>query len=80
MNILKPYRLPVMPAILVMLIVGSWPVGVLQARPAPWYWWQSQTSDASVCSQTSPGPAWTRGNTAFRDARCEQPLQNPPPS
>ena len=51
---------------------------MLAAEPAPWYWWASTTSDARVCSQTSPGPAWVREATAFRDARCETP-KNPPP-
>lgn len=40
------------------------------AKPAPWYWWASKTTDARVCTQTSPGKGWLREAQAFRDAQC----------
>jgi len=40
------------------------------ARPAAWYWWVSQGSDARICWQTSPGQAWIKEAQPFRDARC----------
>ncbi|MBS1143817.1 MAG: hypothetical protein H6R14_1223 [Proteobacteria bacterium] len=46
------------------------PAAESQARPAPWYWWVSAVGDARICAQTSPGAAWQRENTAFRDSQC----------
>ncbi|MFH1660204.1 MAG: hypothetical protein ABIG35_12925 [Pseudomonadota bacterium] len=40
------------------------------AKPAPWYWWASKTTDHRVCAQTSPGTGWFRESTAFRDSGC----------
>ncbi|MBS1210925.1 MAG: hypothetical protein H6R19_3323 [Proteobacteria bacterium] len=42
------------------------------AAPAPWYWWTSKISGKRVCSQTSPGEGWERGNGPFRNSRCER--------
>ena len=44
------------------------------AAPAPWYLWASQHDDRRVCTQTSPGPGWTRVAGPYRDARCQRPL------
>ena len=47
-----------------------------EAGPAPWYKWQS-IAGATVCAQTSPGPAWVRleGRT-YVDPRCMRQNQN----
>ncbi|WP_222610608.1 hypothetical protein [Undibacterium griseum] len=42
------------------------------AEPAAWYRWKSQTSDAEVCSQTSPGDAWDKVAGPFSDAHCQK--------
>jgi len=55
------------PGVLLCLLVGA-----ALARPAPWYWWASRTSDERVCAQTSPGAGWLREATAFRDSHCSQ--------
>lgn len=44
------------------------------AAPAPWYLWASQHDDRRICTQTSPGPGWTRVAGPYRDARCQRPL------
>ncbi|WP_305074449.1 hypothetical protein [Propionivibrio sp.] len=41
------------------------------AGPAPWYQWRSVTG-ATVCAQTSPGPAWVRLEQPFVDPRCQR--------
>jgi hypothetical protein len=46
--------------------------GSALARPAPWYWWASRSTDDRVCAQSSPGTGWVRENTAFRDSRCSR--------
>ncbi|UCV22917.1 MULTISPECIES: hypothetical protein [Azonexaceae] len=40
------------------------------AKPAPWYWWASHSTDHRVCAQTSPGAGWFRESTAFSDSGC----------
>lgn len=40
------------------------------AKPAPWYWWASQSTHHRVCAQTSPGPGWFREPVAFTDSAC----------
>jgi hypothetical protein len=40
------------------------------AKPAPWYWWASRTTDHRVCAQSSPGAGWFRESVAFRDSAC----------
>jgi len=40
------------------------------AKPAPWYWWASNSTDHRVCAQSSPGTGWFRESTAFRDSAC----------
>jgi hypothetical protein len=42
-----------------------------EARPAPWYRWQSDGGD-TVCAQTSPGPGWFRLEVVYVDPRCQR--------
>jgi len=44
------------------------------AAPAHWYLWASQHDDRRICTQTSPGPGWTRVAGPYRDARCQRPM------
>lgn len=48
---------------------------LLQARPAPWYWWVSKVDGARICMQTPPGDGWLRERGSYRDARCRIELQ-----
>lgn len=43
------------------------------AGGAAWYRWESRTSDAYVCAQTSPGEGWKQIAGPFRDATCSKP-------
>ena len=31
---------------------------LVQAAPAPWYYWRSVRDGQCVCARTSPGPGW----------------------
>jgi hypothetical protein len=42
----------------------------VEAKPAPWYKWQSVTGD-KVCAQTSPGTDWVRLEITYVDGRCQ---------
>lgn len=41
-----------------------------QAAPAPWYVWESLSSQHRVCAQTSPGTAWRKIDGPYRNAAC----------
>lgn len=43
------------------------------AAPASWYQWRSKIDGTIVCTQTSPGPGWTKLPTPYLDARCKVP-------
>lgn len=59
------------PTLVRSLIIGALLAPQLSgARPAPWYWWVSKSTDDRVCFQTSPGQFWLREPQAFRDSRC----------
>jgi hypothetical protein len=42
------------------------------SAPALWYKWRSKTDGTQFCAQISPGPAWERLATPYKDARCEK--------
>jgi hypothetical protein len=44
------------------------PLGI--AKPAPWYWWASQTTEHRICAQSAPGAGWFRDSVAFKDSAC----------
>ena len=44
---------------------------LLQAAPAPWYYWRSQVDGQRICAQTSPGVGWTRDSDAFEGPGCQ---------
>lgn len=44
---------------------------LLQAAPAPWYFWRSKVDGARVCAQVSPGHGWVRDSAAFDGAGCQ---------
>lgn len=44
---------------------------LVQAAPAPWYYWRSLVDGQRVCAQTSPGPGWERDSTAYEGPGCE---------
>jgi hypothetical protein len=64
-NLMK--RLDSILAILLLLTCAL----VAEARPAPWYRWQSDSGD-TVCAQTSPGPGWFRLEVVYVDPRCQR--------
>jgi hypothetical protein len=43
------------------------------SAPAFWYKWRSKTDGTQFCAQISPGPAWERLATPYKDGRCEKP-------
>ena len=43
---------------------------LVQAAPAPWYYWRSTVDGARVCAQTSPGHAWERDSVAYEGPGC----------
>ncbi len=42
------------------------------AAPAPWHLWHSILDGRRYCSQTAPGPGWTRVDGPFKDVRCKR--------
>ena len=44
---------------------------LLQAAPAPWYYWRSLVDGQRVCAQTSPGPGWERDSAAYEGPGCQ---------
>ena len=49
--------------------------GVLQAAPAPWYYWQHPTQPSPVCAQLAPGPGWEQISAPFAGPGCQRPLR-----
>ncbi|WP_010461911.1 hypothetical protein [Acidovorax radicis] len=43
---------------------------LVQAAPAPWYYWRSTVDGARVCAQTSPGQGWQRDSAAYDGPGC----------
>ena len=44
---------------------------LVQAAPAPWYYWRSLVDGQRVCAQTSPGPGWERDSAAYEGPGCQ---------
>ena len=44
---------------------------LVQAAPAPWYYWRSLVDGKRVCAQTSPGPGWERDSAAYEGPGCQ---------
>ena len=44
---------------------------LVQAAPAPWYYWRSTVDRARVCAQTSPGHGWVRDSAAYEGPGCQ---------
>lgn len=43
---------------------------LVQAGPAPWYYWRSLVDGQRVCAQTSPGLGWERDSAPFDGPGC----------
>ena len=44
---------------------------LVQAAPAPWYYWRSLVDGQRVCAQTSPGPGWEQDSAAYEGPGCQ---------
>ena len=44
---------------------------LVQAAPAPWYYWRSTIDNARVCAQTSPGSGWVQDSGPFDGPGCQ---------
>lgn len=44
---------------------------LVQAAPAPWYYWRSLVDGQRVCAQTSPGAGWEQDSTAYEGPGCQ---------
>ena len=44
---------------------------LLQASPAPWYYWRSLVDGQRVCAQTSPGPGWEQDSAPHEGPGCQ---------
>ena len=44
---------------------------LVQAAPAPWYYWRSLVDGQRVCAQTSPGPGWEQYSAAYEGPGCQ---------
>lgn len=44
---------------------------LVQAAPAPWYYWRSLVDGQRVCAQTSPGPAWEQDSAPHEGPGCQ---------
>ena len=44
---------------------------LVQAAPAPWYYWRSLVDGKRVCAQTSPGPGWERDSAPHEGPGCQ---------
>lgn len=44
---------------------------LVQAAPAPWYYWRSLVDGQRVCAQASPGQGWERDSTAYEGPGCQ---------
>ena len=44
---------------------------LVQAAPAPWYYWRSLVDGQRVCAQTSPGPGWEKDSAAYEGPGCQ---------
>lgn len=40
------------------------------AAPAPWYLWQSTSTQQKICKQVSPGDGWILFAGPFRNGAC----------
>lgn len=43
-----------------------------QAKPAPWYLWQSRLDGKFLCLQTTPGDGWVRVGGPYGSAQCRR--------
>jgi len=57
-------------ALLLPLLSLSPLVPLVQAAPAPWYYWRSMVNGVRVCAQTSPGHGWERDSVAYEGPGC----------
>lgn len=48
------------------------------AAPAPWYVWISRIDGRPFCTQSDPGPGWTRSRGPYRDSQCHMPHETQP--
>ena len=44
---------------------------LVQAAPAPWFYWRSLVDGQRVCAQTSPGHGWERDSAAYEGHGCQ---------
>ena len=44
---------------------------LVQAAPAPWYYWRSLVDGQRVCAQTSPDPGWEQDSAAYEGPGCQ---------
>ena len=44
---------------------------LVQAVPAPWYYWRSLVDGQRVCAQTSPGPGWEQDSAPHEGPGCQ---------
>lgn len=44
--------------------------GLAVAAPAPWYLWQSTSTQQKICKQVSPGEGWILFAGPFRNGAC----------
>lgn len=47
-----------------------WTAQLVQAAPAPWYWWKSKIDGVRICAQNSPGSGWERDSTPYAGPGC----------
>ena len=61
---------PRLPCALFALVVLLAPL-LVQAAPAPWYYWRSLVDGQRVCAQISPGPGWEQDSAAYEGPGCQ---------
>ncbi|HAT42433.1 MAG TPA: hypothetical protein DCS87_12045 [Rheinheimera sp.] len=44
------------------------------AAPAPFYFWQSQSTGKLICKQVSPGEGWRLFSGPYVDGGCRTPV------
>lgn len=58
------------------LLLAATMSGVVSARPAWWYLYQSRIDGQRACSQTPLGEGWVQMAGPFKDAHCEKLVRN----
>ena len=61
--------MPFAPRLLFVLVLLA-PL-LVQAAPAPWYYWRSKVDGHRLCAQVSPGPGWERDGGPYEGPLCQ---------